>query len=811
MVVALGTSVVAMVAFAPAARAQTDGLRVAASKVFAPDTAAEEINVRTTYTLTNQQPDVVLGDQVRSTFYTTWIIVIPATATDLAATSGGAVLSTTIEPDEDNDAVALAYIALPYNLNFGQTVTVDVEYIIPGGEPREDPGTARVNESYLSFPIWANGDPGLVDVTIVVPSGFSTDLEGDLDPLIRVRRDEGDLLEALAIESPRDFFGQVFGRNDNGLLTRQAALPEGTATVRAWPDDPIWADFVVDTIEDDLPVLEDLIGLPWPAGDIEVIETVTPYLFGYGGWFNASSGVIEIGEDLDDSLILHELSHAWFNSELIGGRWITEGMAEEFASRTIEATTGEQVGPDEPDFDDPVRVPLAEWLSPWTLDDEDRFEYERYHYNASWWVMRQITDQIGLEAFADVLEALDQDEIPYPGEGPVEETLQSTRWTHLFDLLEAEGATGLDELFSTYVLSSPSIAKLEPRREARANYDSLVTRAGDWSAPLIVRRQLASWNFDDANDLIDQASEVLAVRDANDALAAELGVTIEHPAEAGFEMATGQREIFASRELEESLAEDLAALQRARESLASAAADIDATVAFAPSSFDDAVADIAVQQAAIDEVAQLRADVELHANELGLATPAWPVSDGPTDFAAAAALAEARLATLAAIENASTTVGASRSVNERVGLWGDDPDGALADARAAFETDDLDDALADTARAESLLAHAESVGRSRLTWAVVIAATLVLMALLFRHLRPSQHREGGVSDEVERSRTADQEKRRTTRDRRPEQHHQVEAPRADTGLPGSEAVRDRRPGRRRQYSSAARIRTTPIR
>ena len=76
-------------------------------------------------------------------------------------------------------------------------------------------------------------------------------------------------------QGPIDF-GQIFGRNDRGLLTETAALPGATATIRAWPDDPEWAEFVAEAIEQDVPVIEDLTGLDWPAGDIEV---TSPSLF----------------------------------------------------------------------------------------------------------------------------------------------------------------------------------------------------------------------------------------------------------------------------------------------------------------------------------------------------------------------------------------------------------------------------------------------------------------------------------------------------------------------------------------------------
>ena len=72
------------------------------------------------------------------------------------------------------------------------------------------------------------------------------------------------------------------------------------------------------------------------TGDIEVAEVHTPLLEGYAGVFYTSEDRIEISEDLDELTIIHEASHAWFNSDLFVGRWINEGFADEYASRVLD-------------------------------------------------------------------------------------------------------------------------------------------------------------------------------------------------------------------------------------------------------------------------------------------------------------------------------------------------------------------------------------------------------------------------------------------------------------------------------------------
>jgi len=730
------------VASAPAAQAQAvEGLTVSSTTVFTPDVEGEHIDVASTYTITNVQADDLIDGSVRSYFFTTWVIAVPAAVTDFAATSGSATLISTLEDDPDTDDIAFATITLPFNLNFQQTVTLDVSYTVPGGDPRSEGVVARVNDSFLSFSVWAAGDPGNTNIRVDVPDGFSLDLRGELDELQQVPGET--YYEATNIAEPRDFFGQVFGRNDSGLLTQEAELPNAVATVRAWPDDPEWADFVVDAIEEGVPVIEDLTGIDWPAGDIEVIETLTPYLYGYGGWFNATSGVIEIGENLERDLILHELTHAWFNDDLVDGRWITEGLAEEFASRTIEATGDPLPDPEKPDLADPLRVQLSDWASPWTLRDEDAFAYELYHYNASWWVVRQITDDVGLDAFADVLVSMHEDELTYEGTNDVrEETELSAQWTHFFDLLEFDaGATNLDELFSTYVLSPDDAALLGPRRAALARYDDLAEISGAWESPPVLRQAMATWQFADAEDHMATANEIITQRDRADELAAELQVTIEHPSKAIYEMAVTAEDLDAAATAEADLVDNLSQLSDDRTALAAEAGAAGTQVGFGPMGYDEAVANIAEQRAAIANVDDLVGQVDARSQALGLDAPAWPTdatTTGSTDFVAVAALAEARLATLDAIATASDRVDADRSLTQRVGLFGSDATAEIAAARDAFESDDLDDALTATATAESMIANSASTGRTRLTWTAAIIATALLATLAIRLRKPNR-------------------------------------------------------------------------
>jgi len=122
---------------APSVSAQTrDGLTVSTVKTYTPEIENERIVVTASYTMTNQQPDEIVGNSVRSFYYTSWSIVVPETATDIQATSNGTPLRIAFTSDESSEDFLFGTITLPFNLNYRQTVTIDLSYVMPGAEPR---------------------------------------------------------------------------------------------------------------------------------------------------------------------------------------------------------------------------------------------------------------------------------------------------------------------------------------------------------------------------------------------------------------------------------------------------------------------------------------------------------------------------------------------------------------------------------------------------------------------------------------------------------------------------------------------------
>lgn len=715
------------------ALAQADGLVASTTKTYTPDPDSSEIKVVATYTLTNVTADQSVDEfSVRSFFFRSWGVTVPTNATDLAAFGSGRSLRIELEPSPETEAISFAIVSLPFDLQYQQTVNLEVSYTIPGSAPRGEALASRANGSYLSFPIWVRADEGRATLRVDVPDGFDIEFQGSEGLELRTEGDRT-FYEVVDIEDPVDFFVRAFGRNDDGLLAIPAEIDNATATVRAWPDDPEWADFVVDAFEDDVPVMEDLIGYDWPAGDIEVIESVTPYLRGYGGWFNRSSGEIEVGDVLDREIILHEFAHGWFNQSLISGRWIAEGLADEFASQTISASGAARPEPERPSLGSPVRVQLNEWAAPFTLGRDEQVEYESYHYNAAWWVIHEITDEVGVEAMSDVLVAVDDRTSAFSVGVDRATDLNVVDWKQFLDLVErGAGSTRAQELFDVHVLTDPQSGVLDDRADAHVAYDEFLDESALWDAPLAVRTAMARWQFDLAERRIDKAGDVLAIRDSVTEMASELGVSfVNSPAEHRYESATNDRHLENAAALANERLATLVELADARVALVAQADELGVQVSFAESGYRSAVDQVDQLDRQLVNLAAARESAEAEVEAAGLVMPAWPESSVDVDFEAEADLIEERLDTVQVIDAAAGQVGESRSLLQKLGLWRSDPDADIAAARVAFEADDREAALAASAAADATIADAADVGRSRGIWAVVITVVSVAVVTAF--------------------------------------------------------------------------------
>jgi hypothetical protein len=529
----LAALVLAMVVLAATPAFAEDGLRIEGDTTYDIVPAQGRTTVSSTITVTNETTDRVVGGVLRRSFFNGLTVGASAGARNFIATSSGANLSVTTSPV--NEAIQRADIAFP-SMFSGQRRTIVLRYDIVGDAPRAE-GVSRANPAYVSFVALAIGDDTLASVRVNVPPGFEVETVGsriDEDP----SGNGGTTLTASGFLTSKGWGVVVSARNDHALQSIDADAGERDVVVRAWPNDTEWQRFVVAGVGEGIPVLEELIGQPWPIkSQLQITEATSSYLRGYAGWFSPLDNTIEVGENLDYETLLHELSHAWFNRGMFIDRWINEGFAEEYAAQSLKRL-GKPVDEVALDTNSRFAVRLTDWGNPQTATG-DAAGREAYGYHTAAWLMRQLTDEIGLAGMAKVVRAA-ADDTPAYGDTPNEFGDIDTNTHRLLDLLENVGESKkASDLFEKYVTRESDASLYDTRAASRTTYATLVERGGSWTPPAVVRQELGGWHFSVADLRMTEARTVLDKRDEIAALAAQAAATVPGSLESDYEKADG--------------------------------------------------------------------------------------------------------------------------------------------------------------------------------------------------------------------------------------------------------------------------------
>lgn len=487
--------------------AQTDGLEYSEDVVFT--VLDDSVRVDLAATMTNNTVERRNGDTVLFTFFETFVFIAPTGLTDLSITTTGTQLSSTQEPlDDDFDVVTAV---LPTQLRSGESRSFDVSYTLPRGELRSNSAFFS-NPAYHGFPLWSSSDPGTGSLVLRVPVDAEVaELSETIAP--RAVVDGFNTWEPLEFGVPTDFFTYVNVVREDRLEERNFAVSGQDIVVQSWPGDTEWADFAQEAIEQGIPTLEEHIGTPIPDQDtLEVTASLAPFLFGFAGWYDPTETSIEIGNELDRGVMLHELSHAWFNHDLFVDRWVIEGLAEEVSfqvDRELDGRSREL--PTRPRSTDAGAAPLNDWSTPFdNFANADLRERELYGYNASWFAVRELADIVGDVGLRQIILAADTEAPAYRG---ATRSLLLNDWRRLLDLAsvvtDAEGEAALNQLWLDLVVNDAEAPVLAERSEAREAYRRFQNRPLEWLVPAEIDQAMADWRFEDALELLGEANRVL--------------------------------------------------------------------------------------------------------------------------------------------------------------------------------------------------------------------------------------------------------------------------------------------------------------
>lgn len=685
------------------ARAQSEGngLEETSVNTFLFDASRGVLRVEVDITLTNVTRDQRDGNIIRQRYFDSYYVAVPVGAENIVVTRNGQTLEGELTSDPEFPAFSFYEFPLGFRLFSGNTTNINVTYDHLGAGPRNEVPW-RVNAAYASFVAFGLGDDEQVTIRIVRPVGFEFDEFTDLS---EYEASEPDGFGSITYtrEGGDETFETVVGMsNDDFLAERELDVAGVDIDLRSWPDDPEWADFAAERVEQGIPVLEELIGSEWPVeGDFDVRQTVEPNLYGYAGWFDEASSEIAVGEELDADLIYHELSHAWFNNSLVRERWMSEGLAQVYAAEMVERDGEEPFVATEPSSGDPGYRTLHRWET-----FEQAPAVEEFGYNASHWVMDELVGEIGFDATRDVLTALADETSPFDPEARAVDRIAD--WQRFYDLLvEVGGSTLAPEIFEAHVIDLVDAPLLAERDAVVSDLEALRDRSAPYELPEGVRGLVERWDFDDAESAMTDAGDVLDLRDELDALRDT--TSIDEPDASADAYASASR---------------------------SGDGSVDFTEATEPMDASIERGEIVVARiVTIDELAD------------STSTSPPPLADTPgvDDFATAIEASDDRIDALEQLRDAIDQQRDTTGFAASIGLWGTDVDADLDAARAAIANGDDDAARDATSRARTTLDAATDDGEQRITSAAigvgVILLALVLLAVLRRRRRRSAEPE----------------------------------------------------------------------
>ncbi|HEX5012950.1 MAG TPA: hypothetical protein VFV72_02235 [Candidatus Limnocylindrales bacterium] len=553
---ALALAILASLAgvLAPAAAAPTfaagSGLTIVSDATYLVDPDNSAVHVTVNLTAVNHLKDT----KTRLYFFDRAFIAVPPNTSGFKISARSSSPSVHVAASKaDHTLLRIDFGKhLPAGSSRGMTLTFDITD--PGGEPTR---TTRIGASLVAFGAWAYAsETGGSTVKVVFPPGYTIEARSDQLGEPTTDADGRTIYATGKLAQPLSFFAYFVADKPSAFSeTTRTVVVDGRdlpITIRSWPDDPAWAERTTALVEQSVPLLSEAIGLPWLAGRQFVVREATSQSgASYAGRYDPKEATVEIAYYASPLVTLHETAHAWFDGGLLADRWANEGFAEWYA-RDAAAKLGMEVAPTPLTPEQQAeKIPLNAW-KPLGLNAAPA---EDYGFAASAELARLIAERAGPAGLASVWNAAREGVAAYqpaglrpPGEGMPGETrmpgsdVPATEmrsgppdWRGLLDLLEDRTGKKYDDLWRAWVVRHEEATLLDARSEARRQYDAVMSRAGDWQLPAIVRDSMRAWQFDQAIELLTAANAALDARDEVLAAASAAKLTVPHALEAAFE------------------------------------------------------------------------------------------------------------------------------------------------------------------------------------------------------------------------------------------------------------------------------------
>jgi hypothetical protein len=503
-----------------------DGLATGGRSRYVLDAKATTVDATITIDLRNTTPN--RGSLYY--YYNAFSVPVPSGAEKLRARSGGSNLSVSLRGTED-PATKLARISFP-NLLYGRSRTITLTFEVPGEKPRAK-DTTRVGPGYATLAVYGVGDPGRNTVQVVAPTAMT--FEATNDDFTSSEKGSTTTHTSTATTDGSGSWAVVSLRDPARTDERTVEVNGVSLILDGFQDDPKWSRFVGGQVTKGIPALEKLVGEKWPGGLERIREDASPSLRGYDGWFDPTDDEIVIGEQLDADLIFHELSHAWVSDERFDQRWVSEGLAQVLAERSVKATGGTPYVHPKVSPGSSRAIDLNSWDGSANTRSED---VDAYAYPAAYAATRALVADLDDTQLAAVVGAGIRGERAYDPAGTKDSSGGRTSWARWLDLLQTRaGVDDAPQVFQRWALTDKQRAQLAPRAKARTAYATLDKADGAWLPPEGLRAAMTAWDFTRAAEVREKVAGLAPAAAAVQTAAERAGIDVPDAVRTSYERA----------------------------------------------------------------------------------------------------------------------------------------------------------------------------------------------------------------------------------------------------------------------------------
>ncbi len=290
-----------------------------------PDEA--KVRATITYHIRNVDPKTV----TRRSYYYYYAIPLPSKARNITVSGEASLLPG--QPVALNTYFNRQEVSLTNQLFYHDTARFTVKYDLVGA-------------SKSTFRFFAYGHVGASQVTIMVPRQHKSEV---------FLSEPGYLKRQTATHDLYSY--SVPGGSGRGFVTEVSAVirPESTEAkvlsdiifsnnkripidIQYWQDEEHEARYILDLYGRAIPILEEIIGVPFPPSYPLIVKKATlQEMKGFDGRNSGKGGIaIEASRINTSAVLIHELAHFWAASPPFGEAWMREGFADLYTYLALE-------------------------------------------------------------------------------------------------------------------------------------------------------------------------------------------------------------------------------------------------------------------------------------------------------------------------------------------------------------------------------------------------------------------------------------------------------------------------------------------